>query len=92
MGTFDLQRLLTELATFEKAVVLEQTLHAHVVVAHDQKQRIMRNGHIASITLGLLLFAISSWSKTEENQLYYKEAGTGETILFIHYPYSFGLI
>lgn len=44
----------------------------------------MKNGHIASITLGLLLFAISSCNKTEENQLYYKEAGTGETILFIH--------
>jgi len=44
----------------------------------------MRNGRITSITLGLLLFAISGCNKTEENQLYYKEAGTGETILFIH--------
>ena len=44
----------------------------------------MRNEHIASITLSLLLFAISGCNKTEENQLYYKEAGTGETILFIH--------
>ena len=44
----------------------------------------MRNGRIASITLGLLLFAFSGCNKTEENQLYYKEAGTGETILFLH--------
>ncbi len=32
LGTSDLQQLLTELATFEKAVVSEQTLHARVVV------------------------------------------------------------
>ena len=44
----------------------------------------MRNVLIAFITLNLLIFAISSCDKTEENQLYYKEAGTGEAILFIH--------
>lgn len=39
MGTFDLQLLLTELATFEKAVVLEQTLHAQVVSCNTLHMR-----------------------------------------------------
>lgn len=44
----------------------------------------MKNEHIASIALCLILIAISGCNKTQENQLYYKEAGKGETILFIH--------
>jgi len=44
----------------------------------------MQNRHTTLVTLVLLLVAISGCNKTEENQLYYKEAGIGETILFIH--------
>ena len=36
------------------------------------------------ITLGLLLLIISGCNKSIENQLYYQEAGTGETVIFIH--------
>lgn len=39
--------------------------------------------HIFSITLGLFI-AISGCNKTQEHQLFFKEAGTGETVLFIH--------
>lgn len=44
----------------------------------------MKNKPKVYITLCLLLFAISGCNKTKENQLYYKEVGKGETILFIH--------
>jgi len=40
--------------------------------------------HIVPITLGLLLMAIYGCNQTQESQLYYKEAGKGETIVFLH--------
>ena len=44
----------------------------------------MKNRHFVVLIIGLSLLVIFGCKPTNKNQLFYEQAGTGETILFIH--------
>lgn len=48
------------------------------------KAELIKNDGIALASISLLFFATPGCYKTQENQLNDKEAGAGETILFVH--------